>query len=81
MESAIEGEFCILVACYNRIAITLSNLSRFVEALDVADQPYRLFVLDDASPDGTGDKINLFWNRGMNRHFDEARKHGPFTVA
>ena len=94
MEREIESGFCILVTCYNRIAITLSNLSRLVEALDVAGQPYRLFVLDDASPDGTGDKIrrhlpqahvlvsegNLFWNRGMNRLFNEARKHGPFSA-
>lgn len=89
-----KSELCILVACYNRVAITLPNLTRLVEALVIADQPYRLFVLDDASPDNTGAEVsrlfpqaivlvsdgNLFWNRGMNRLFNEAREHGPFAA-
>lgn len=81
---------CVLVTCYNRVAITLPNLVRLCNALDEADQPYSLFVLDDASPDGTGDAIrerlphatvvtsegNLFWNRGMRRILTVAREGG-----
>lgn len=76
----------VLVACYNRRELTLANLQRLRSALDYAGVKYEIFVLDDASPDGTGDAVSrifpdvhvlrgdgaLFWNRGMQRAYEAA---------
>ena len=69
----------VLVACYNRVQVTLPNLGRLIEGLDRWKADYQIFLLDDASPDMTGAKVreaypqitvvegtgSLFWNRGM----------------
>lgn len=82
----------VLVACYNRCDITLANLAFLIEALANSGTNAEIFLLDDGSPDLTGEKIaaaypqvnitvsegDLFWNRGMHRIYTIARKYGPF---
>lgn len=77
-------EVCIAVimACYNRRDQTLQCLDRlFCAAAKAPPAKLRVYLLDDASPDGTGDAVSehyptvkviqgtgdLFWNRGMHR--------------
>ena len=82
----------VLVACFNRAAITLPNIAALEAALEAAACTFDIHLLDDASPDRTGERVkaahprinvvvsegDLFWNRGMQRIFEEARRHGPY---
>src|SRR5689334_2811781 len=85
----------ILVACYNRVAITLRGLAALKSALDgISDIEYQIFLVDDASPDNTEDAVRacfpdifvirgsggLFWNGGMCRAFEEAKRYSPFDA-
>lgn len=71
-----------MLTCYNRCEQTLECLHRlFCAAAKVQQTKVTVFLLDDASPDGTGDAVSrrypearvtrgtgdLFWNRGMHR--------------
>ena len=70
------------MTCYNRKARTLYCLQQLFDARErTANIALKVFLLDDASPDGTGDVVlsvypevtvirgtgQLFWNRGMHR--------------
>ncbi|HPZ48097.1 MAG TPA: glycosyltransferase [Novosphingobium sp.] len=82
----------VLVACFNRAAITLPNIAALEAALEAAACTFDIHLLDDASPDRTGERVkaahprinvvvsegDLFWNRGMQRIFEKARRHGPY---
>lgn len=91
-DRAAPARVAVLVACYNRCEITLDNLGHLIEALDSSGIDADIFLLDDGSPDRTGNKVaseypqikitigegNLFWNRGMHRIYTVARQYGPF---
>lgn len=84
----------VLVACYNRAAITLPNIAALEAALEGAECRFDIHLLDDASPDQTGPRVkaahprinvvisegDLFWNRGMQRIFEVARAQGPYDA-
>lgn len=85
----------VLVTCYNRVATTLPSLERLDRCLrSLENIDVTLFVVDDASPDGTGAQLksalpaivlaygtgSLFWNGGMCRAYALARDHGSFDA-
>lgn len=87
----VEVRVAVILACYNRKDRTLQCLERLFRA--AAKVPYAklsVFLLDDASPDGTGDAVlhhypmvkviqgagDLFWNRGMHRAMTIAMEEG-----
>ena len=87
----VEVRVAVILACYNRSDRTLQCLDRLFRA--AAQAPYAklsVFLLDDASPDGTGDTVlqhyptvrviqgtgDLFWNRGMHRAMTIAMEEG-----
>jgi GT2 family glycosyltransferase len=92
MSTAPAARIGVLVTCYNRVETTLANLGALIAALDRSGAEYTVHLLDDASPDETGARVsaayprvnvvrsegNLFWNRGMHRIYQEARRHGPY---
>lgn len=85
----------VLCASYNRVDKTLASLAALWAALErMGDIEARLFLLDDASPDGTAARVraayptamvidgtgNLFWNRGMRAAYQAARGQGPWDA-
>lgn len=94
MAPGLTLRIAILVACYNRKQITLPNLSALFAALDRCRLEYHAYLVDDCSPDGTGDALRqqfpdarvidgtgtLFWTRGMHKAFSAARNDGPFDA-
>ena len=84
----------VLVTCYNRVAVTIRGLGSLVRALDsMRDVTYDLFIVDDGSADDTWSALvetfpqayvergngHLFWNRGMCRAYQLARRYGSFS--
>lgn len=84
----------VLVACHNRMAVTVRGISSLVEALgELSDAKYELFIVDDGSTDGTSAALvdafpqahvergngQLFWNGGMCRAYQLARERGSFS--
>jgi len=84
-----------LVACYDRYVVTRRALATLFEAAQgIAAARFTVFLLDDASPDRTGERIRaewpevrltmgdgtLFWNRGMHRLIEAARATGPLDA-
>ena len=82
-------KIAVLMACYNRVETTLRSLERLYAAADsVAD--IDVFLMDDASPDGTGEKVKsrypsinvisgtgcLYWARGMRLAWETAKETG-----
>ena len=47
----------VLVACFNRAAITLPNIAALEAALEAAACTFDIHLLDDASPDRTGERV------------------------
>lgn len=87
----------ILVASFNRVSTTVRNLGRLIDSLSPLVNEgltYEIFLVDDASPDGTAAAVierfpwvhltigsgALFWNGGMCQAFSQARKMGSFDV-
>lgn len=85
----------VLVASFNRVAVTLRGLGSLSRALDAVDDlDWTCFLLDDASPDGTADEVrhafpdvrivegngSLFWNGGMRAAHGAARAAGGFDA-
>lgn len=82
----------VLVACYNRADITVPNLVALDQVMRDAGVDHTIYLLDDASPDRTGDRVkaalpavqvvqgsgSLFWNRGMCSAYRRARADGRF---
>jgi GT2 family glycosyltransferase len=95
--AADDGAACeplsiaVLVTCFNRIATTLRGLDLlFRSAANLERAALDVFLIDDASPDGTGAAVtehfpqvhvttgtgSLFWNRGMCRAYAQAQASG-----
>ena len=87
--SGRSNRIAVLMACYNRAGTTLRSLERLYSAADgVAD--IDVFLVDDASPDGTGEKVkarfpsvnivsgtgSLYWARGMRLAWETAKETG-----
>lgn len=83
-------KIAVLMTCYNRAETTLKCLALFKRACAmVEDAAFDVWLVDDASPDCTGEKVkaafpevnviqssgNLFWCKGMRLAWDEAVKH------
>ena len=82
-------KIAVLMTCYNRVATTLKCLERLERACaKVDDAGFDIWLVDDASPDCTGEKVKsmfpdvnvipskggLFWCKGMRLAWDEALK-------
>ena len=82
-------KIAVLMTCYNRVQTTLQCLERLkLACAQVGDAAFDVWLVDDASPDRTGEKVkaafpeahvvqgagNLFWCRGMRLAWDEAVK-------
>lgn len=85
----------VLIACFNRVQTTLLGISSLKSALSrVNDLAYEIFLLDDASPDMTGDAVrsafpevhvitgtgDLYWARGAGKAFEAAQRFRPFDA-
>src|SRR5215469_2793644 len=46
-----------LVACYNRVALTLRCLTSLFETFEHQDATLEIFLVDDGSPDKTGEIV------------------------
>ena len=81
----------VLMTCYNRVETTLRCLARLRAAVArVADAKFDVWLVDDASPDGTGERVkaaypevnvirspgNLFWCKGMRLAWEKAIASG-----
>lgn len=88
-------KLAVLCASFNRVAVTLQGLGSLEAALGtVPGLEWRVYLLDDASPDGTADAVRerfpevrvlkgtggLFWNQGMRRAQAAARQDGPWDA-
>lgn len=85
----------VVLACYNRVKSTLRCLASLeAELVQLTGIEAEIFLLDDASPDGTAQAVraghplvhvidgtgSLFWNRGMHRAIEAAKAAGPFDA-
>ena len=84
----------VMVACFNRRDLTLRFLSAMRTLVDTSDIDISIYLLDDASPDKTGDAVaqqfpevhiiqgtgDLYWNGGMCAAFARAKLDGPFDA-
>lgn len=80
-------KIAVLITCHNRKQKTLKCLSSFYASVFPANFIFDLYLVDDASSDGTSDAIknkfpqitiiagngNLFWAGGMRLAFEKAR--------
>jgi len=85
----------VLITSFNRKNVTLAGLKSLKDALDTVDDlRYRIFLLDDASPDGTANAVrsifpdvdvidgtgSLFWGRGVGWAYEAARRTGSYDA-
>jgi len=88
-------QIAVLITCYNRYSTTREAIARLLVEVDtIADARFTVFLLDDDSPDQTGQRIvaewpavpltlgdgTLFWNRGMHRLVEVARAAASFDA-
>lgn len=85
-------KLAVLITVHNRIEKTLRCLHCLKEAVGKLDMPVDVYLVDDASTDGTAEKIRglfpevviipgngkLFWNRGMRLAWETAANHGNY---
>src|SRR5580704_2767961 len=90
MMAAAETTIGVCIACYNRREKTLDSLERLLGSRLPAAHSMSVYLVDDASPDGTGAAVrtalpavnvfqgtgSLFWGGGMRRAFAEAMRVG-----
>ena len=83
---AAEKRIAVLMTCYNRAGTTLECLKRLFAQSMPEGHSLDVWLVDDASPDGTGEKVkaaypqvnvirgsgNLFWCKGMRLAWDSA---------
>jgi len=76
----------VLMTCYNRVNVTLECLQRLFAQEVPKGYAFDVWLVDDASPDKTGEKVNaaypqvnvvqgtggLFWCKGMRLAWDKA---------
>ena len=92
---ASDLRIAVLITCFNRYPTTREAIARLLaEAGGIADAQFSVFLLDDDSPDRTGERIvaewpvvrltlgdgKLYWNRGMHRLMEVARAAGTFDA-
>lgn len=88
-------KIAVLIATFNRVAVTLSGLASLFQAIEAqSEAAFEVFLLDDASPDGTADAVRarfpavrvldgsgrLWWVRGMDVAYRAARAQGPWDA-
>lgn len=87
-----EIRIAILLTCHNRREKTIKCLYALYNAYWAQNLIFEVFLVDDASSDGTADAIaekypevnviagngNLFWNRGMHLAWETAAQKGDF---
>ncbi|MDB5704244.1 MAG: glycosyltransferase family 2 protein [Sphingomonas bacterium] len=84
-------KIAVLMATFNRVAVTVRGLEAFFASARRQELAvFEIFLLDDASPDGTAATVratfpeihvldgtgNLWWNRGMCAAYRAARQSG-----
>lgn len=88
--SRIPMHVAILITCFNRRDITLKCLKRLSHQTGVDSLNIEIFLVDDASKDGTGEAVrqkfpavhllkgdgSLYWNGGMRMAFAAAMARG-----
>lgn len=76
----------VLITCYNRVNTTLRCLQKLFAQTNLNDYSLDVWLVDDASPDGTGEKVKkafpqvnmiqsnggLFWCKGMHLAWSKA---------
>lgn len=86
-----EPVIAVIMTCYNRKQKTLACLRTLMNQTSRRPYELRTFVVDDKSPDNTGDAIraefpavkvimgtgSLFWNRGMRLAYEHAVQEDP----
>jgi len=87
-------KIAILMTCYNRVETTLRCLSMVVRQELPAGVTVQVYLVDDGSPDGTGDRVRrqfpevkviagsgqLFWAKGMALAWKTAAAEGGFDA-
>lgn len=87
-------KIAVLLTCYNRKAKTLASLATLSGAQMPDGWQCDLFLVDDASPDGTGGAVgeaypavhviegtgHLYWNRGMLLAWQTAVQNGEYDA-
>src|SRR3978361_250242 len=88
--SSSVHQIAVIMSCFNRKKLTIAALdSLFLQRKSIAKQ-IKVYLVDDASYDGTSDAVNelfpevqliqgdgsLFWNGGMRLAFAAAIEHG-----
>lgn len=85
-------KLAILMTCYNRVRTTLDCLRKLSEQELPADVGYDVWLVDDGSPDKTGERVkqefpsthviysdgSLFWCKGMRLAWETATAHGDY---
>ena len=85
--SANPRKVAVLIACYNRVAMTIRSLAALTHAADGID--YDVFLVDDGSTDGTTETVRtafprihviqgngkLFWAKSMHLAWEIAVSH------
>ena len=83
-------EIAVLMTVHNRKSTTLNCLEHLY-ANNLEGYQYQVYLVDDASTDGTADAVQkmfpkvkiihgngeLYWNRGMIKAWEEAAKDKP----
>ena len=86
------NRIAVLMTCYNRVGVTLRCLECLFQQVLPKGYELKVFLVDDASPDGTGRKVKekfpqvnivqsnggLFWCKGMRLAWDVAASKGNF---
>jgi GT2 family glycosyltransferase len=89
---ANKKHIAVLITCFNRVDTTLACLDCMFQAEIPENIALEVFLVDDASPDLTGQKVkakypevnvfrgdgNLYWSGGMYKAWDEAIKTKEF---
>ncbi len=84
--TASKTRIAVLMTCFNRRATTLAGLRSLQQQTGLDDCELAVYLVDDASSDGTAEAVqkhfpgvnllhgdgSLFWNGGMRRAFAEA---------
>ncbi|WP_147392280.1 glycosyltransferase family 2 protein [Algoriphagus lacus] len=85
-------QIAVLITCFNRVATTLQCLDHLFQATLPENTSIEVFLVDDGSPDLTGQKVkskypqvnviqgdgNLYWSGGMYKAWEEAAKSKDF---